>query len=225
MAAPAFNIVKCSDGIFRSKTTSSIYKKRKKTQTEYDPKNDRFIGMNWCQKKHKWTNINNPLLMIDGKLMQQKQCLNITKIRWSPKNLCLQNQRGVKTKVSIPKDTVIGIYHGVEFLDNEIQDKNPGNKNFYAFEFVHNDKHIIVDACALGLQNVAHNTMAMINDFRKDTSKMSPTKEEFKAQRQNCVFKPVLIEGWIYILVCTARRIQKNEYVLIHYNCTWNNNL
>ena len=57
-----------------------------------------------------------------------------------PYNEHLNNQTGVRAKVDIPENTVLGIYHGVRIQDHEFTEKFPSkNKEYYKYKKYHFD--------------------------------------------------------------------------------------
>lgn len=122
----------------------------------------------------------------------------------------LKNQKALRTKTRMKKDSIVGEYTGRLFF-NADEPNNPGNKicSFLIRDENKNHVEISIDGDYNG------NELRWTNDFRTDIMDLKSTKNN--RYLINCEWLVLVIEHEPRVFCRLARDVEKGEEILIDY--------
>lgn len=148
-------------------------------------------------------------------VLKIQQHLTIWQCRSLPN---LVGQRGVIALKDIPKDTVVGQYHGTMSFQYQNMSLKSDHNFVYSIPIESSEsnsfKTVVIDPLALGI-DVTQFPIFMLNDPRQNLKRSTLTLIE--ANRQNCKFSNFVYKGIPIALVHTVKKISSGKQLFIDY--------
>ncbi len=206
-------------GLLCTHAVNKLYLKNRRRSCTSIPNEKAIYTSNFINANKVDMNWTNPNCVVNGKNVRLNQLVTIGEYAINYKLIPqLRKEKRVLTRRKIPKNCVLGMYVGNEYLANEWSDKfdyteKDTQHRRYLYTMKVNDKTIVIDPMDAELID---SPLLYINDIRKDlTNCTNATSDEIC--KQNIKFLEIEMDGWKSIFLISCKTIPRNTELLTDY--------